>query len=233
MLFYNKLHLFSYTLGITLFLMGCESECPEDEFYGKFELSKETKDQLLYLQFNKIYFVNKKQEEVVYQFFAFEDSSYNSQTVPIGEICSKRKSKSELFIESEYVSGKLFQESSFDLFLLDFSIFIHVKNIDQANPYDPVLVDWLIVLSYSIDPKYVSQIPNHSTFELATSSRKSSFGNEKLEDVVFYDQIELQNKQFTKVFCNRNGPKLYYNFDYGLVGFEDNHGELWVFDRYE
>jgi hypothetical protein len=55
----------------------------------------------------------------------------------------------------------------------------------------------------------------------------------------FYEQIDLLGQSFTNVFSNmfidKEGAfgELYYNFEYGIVGFRDENGDLFVFKEYE
>jgi hypothetical protein len=45
-------------------------------------------------------------------------------------------------------------------------------------------------------------------------------------------QVELLNKTFSNVYTNRS-QSCYYNYEFGLIAFEDNSRTLWVLDKSE
>lgn len=55
----------------------------------------------------------------------------------------------------------------------------------------------------------------------------------------FYEQKDLLGQSFSNVFSNMFHDKdgafgeLYYNFEYGIIGFRDENGDLFVFKEYK
>ncbi|MCP3930986.1 MAG: hypothetical protein GY705_18030 [Bacteroidetes bacterium] len=62
---------------------------------------------------------------------------------------------------------------------------------------------------------------------------KNQNEEENVRNSSIINSIELLERPFTNVFVNDDLLKIYFNFEKGLIGFEDLGGELWVFDRFE
>ena len=193
---------------------------------GNYFLLPETKQQSKYMcsLIVSVTFENEKGDEITFQKTAFA-GQYATQW---SEICDNNLDKSILFCSSNEEATAILTNDSLGL---EFRIMLIIDTRDEdkmGNDRDrlyitvPKITDfgnyYFLVLSYYIKRGYVYE----------------SFNPE----YIYEEQFELNGETYPDVTYFKpsedddNRMEIYYSAKYGIIGFRDEKGVLWIFKRF-
>lgn len=204
--------------------VSCENDgnsCP-DVNLGEYKMLENARDSLPYLQDSDITFKDAEGNLAVFE-FRTDQNGYTEFDFLLENIC-------ELDDESRY-----FVHASGDMYdyvltektsVLGFDITINLRlNLDSFFSSDYMAYDGMLM-----------KIGGNSHFVSALNLmiNQREFDDEHL---YLFDsaqaEITLRDKIFYHVYANGSRPNeknAWYNTEFGIVGFEDASGKLWVFE---
>lgn len=219
---------------LVLSLSACkEEECPPSERLGTAFLMQESLDKVPEVPGEHIIFRNEAGRELQYGNFSdtFFGAPFLREKV-IGQLCDRRNSDSYYLIRTERVRGDYYLKNGANEHSVNFYFELGIVNVSPNTLPDTSLVDEIRVLSQPFVSPSPAAVPPPHDLALIISYRGRP--GQIPQEVQFLDTITLLDRTFSDVYVNTNGlAKIYYNFELGIVAFEDLDGDIWVFDRFE
>ncbi len=226
---------------LILFLLICISCRKEENTDSNSEITIECSDEIILLEdaffddnsrqfvpydsMSTIYFTNKYGEEV----------SFISHITHIGEsflLNFRTQIACSLDQVNTYQYDRQTLTKSFKCSELDLSIMINLGPIMSGTNLS--FYDELTMLIFAPHTNGVFQDLN--ILSIVTSTKGNDI--KVKENYFFLNELTLNQKAFKNVYANIKGNNepltdLYYNYEFGVIGFTDMENKLWVFDRAE
>ena len=198
--------------------------------FGTIYLSPESTDYIPYNGVENIYFKNVNGEEVKFKPLSPPISHFFMET-EFELICENGDFNNYVFTREQYAVAHRCEDLNLQYYLNIYSYHSsqHPEFVDifSLTFHEPALDNYI---DTSINLAIITSFRNNE--ELLTEE----FAN--YSNYEFVSEINLLNKTFNEVY-KVNEPEdnllteLYFNKEYGIIGFKDLDLELWVFDRIE
>lgn len=231
----TRTHIFF--LFITVSLLTACKECPPDEYFGIIDFHSETNSFLKRLEDRSVVFSNVNGDELLYVIQKSTSAGKRYYVRNYGIICDRWFDESILTMETP-TSARFYTQQNIEPAVrsgLDFNLYAFIKNLNKAKPTDTILVDFVRLRSYlnNMETPPPDAIPSESRIEFYASTRENENILSVADEYLFHEEVNLMGRNFKQVFSNATKPMLWFNRAFGIIGFEDADGELWIFNRFE
>ncbi len=186
-------------------------------------LEEESIQYMPYDTVTTIYFKNKNGEELYFNSFNTPNVRNNYNTVNINTFCGEDEIETYRFNRQD-------MRCSYNASELSLSINMRILPVFDSD-----------LLFYDILRLAISNAFSNDPFSSNNLNIVTSYKGNYLDvptDYVFLEELTLNHKLFKNVYISikkNNEPPtdLYFNKEFGVIGFTDMENKLWVLDRFE
>lgn len=209
---------------IVITQLSCENwsnSCP-DEYLGEYKLLENARDSLPYLEDSDITFKDAEGNQAVFE-FRTDHHGYFEFEFQLENICeSDPESRYTVYASGDTYNYVLREKTS----TLGFDITISLRlRLESFFSNDYIAYDGMLL-----------KIEGNTHF---LSALNLMINQREFDDKYLYlfdsaqGEITILDKTFYNVYTNSTHPEeknVWYNTEFGIVGFEDASGKIWVFD---
>jgi len=213
-----------FTIISLLGFQNCGLEDCNPVLFNELSLEEESKSFINYPEIDKVIFVDKDSIEYIYEALTIGPQSFSNYM----EIPCREDETTRVSYDAERYFSNIENANNTRIY-----ISLSVSFLENETIYESENLVDLIMMNIHNDTNttLISE-----TLNIITSNRGGDVDAETFNNnsYTFTDNITLLDKTFENVYVqNVNSNPIYYNKEFGVIGFNDNTGTFLVFDRFE